>query len=54
MQEKLLLPTLQLRYGMNLLREIKNINKEHKCKAVVKSFIFDKKQQKDPSEFVYF
>ena len=35
-------------------KEIKNINREHKFKAAVKSFLFDKMQQRDQSDFVYF
>ena len=34
--------------------EIKNINREHRFKAAVKSFLFDKMQQRDQSDFVYF
>ena len=35
-------------------KEIKNINREHRFKAAVKSFLFDKMQQRDQSDFVYF
>ena len=34
-------------------KEIKNINREHMFKAAVKSFVFDKMQQRDQSDFVY-
>ena len=37
-----------------LPKEIKNINREHRFKAAVKSFLFDKMQQRDQSDFVYF
>ena len=37
-----------------LPKKIKTINKEHKFKAAVKSYLFDKMQQRDQSDFVYF
>ena len=49
-QEKLILPIL----SNELPKEIKNINGKHKFNAAVKSFLFDKMQQRDQSDFVYF
>ena len=37
-----------------LTKEIKNVNKEHKFKAAVKSVLIDKIQQRDQSDFVNF
>ena len=37
-----------------LPKEIKTTNKEHKFKTTVKSYLFDKMQQRDQSVFVYF
>ena len=37
-----------------LPKEIKFVTKEHKFKGAVKSYLFDKMQQSDKSDFLYF
>ena len=53
-QKKTIFTYSAIKLWNELPKEIKFVTKEHKFKGAVKSYLFDKLQQSDESDFLYF